>query len=327
MSFYNRLNLIQDYLFKRTKMIGLPVELVIEVTNNCNLNCSMCTRANMTREVGYMSWELYCKIVNEVSDYLELLYLHGLGEPLFHPQIFKIIKYAKDKRLPVGLSTNATLLTPEMSKKLISSGLDYLIIAIDAVTRATYKKVRGENQFEQVEKNVKNYLKIKNTSKRSPFTVIQFVKTKDNQHETDKFVRRWKRLGANTIRIKKVIDLKKEHSDPRKYGKTQPCFYIWRQLNLVTWNGRFVSPCCMDDGGKYPLGDANYETINQLWNSSKMIALRESQLNGNLLELCRECPYPQPGEIARLGSLLTPDLMVKKSLPFFERYSKGVFMT
>lgn len=326
----NRLKLLGDFYLRRTRVSGLPLELVIEVTNQCNLACIMCTRQKMIRKVGFMEMALYRKIIDEVCSYMELVYLHGLGEPLFHPKIFEMVEYAKSKKLSVGLSTNATLLTKEKAKKIINSGLDYLIIALDAATAKTYEKVRGGKNFNQVVANVGQYLQLKRKVKTAPFTVLQFVKLNENKAEAGRFRKIWQGSGADVVRVKPVIDLLRNHpSTSLRASKKprRPCFYLWRQLNTVSWDGRFVTPCCMDSDGEYPLGDATKQTILEIWNSPEMIALRLAQVAGKWqkLSLCRDCTYPQPSLPGKLGAMIFSDMMVKKILPYLERISFGRF--
>lgn len=325
MRLINRLKLLRDFYSKRERVSGLPLELIIETTNKCNLSCVMCVRQKMTRPIGFMEMGLYHKIIDEVSVYLEMVYLHGLGEPLFHPKIFQMISYAKSKGLSVGLSTNATLLTWEKAEKMIKSGLDYLIIALDATTAKTYEKVRGGKNFAQVRSNVKEYLRLKRKAKLSPFTVIQFVKLSENETEVGDFRKTWESSGADVIRVKPVIDLlraQKRSDLPRR-----PCFYLWRQLNMIAWDGKFVTPCCMDSDGDYPLGDVTKEPIVKIWNSPKMRALRKAQFNGGwkTLPLCRDCTYPQPSVSGKIGSMILSDIAIKKILPFLEYITLGKF--
>jgi len=322
----NRLRLFQDYFFKKTKVSGLPIELVIEVTNKCNLCCVMCTRKQMKRKIGLMNFALYKKIIDEISAYMELVYLHGLGEPLFHPNIFKMISYAKQKGLSVGISTNATILDKNKAQELLSSGLDYLIIALDAATADTYRKIRGGN-FDVVVKNVKEYLRLKRRAKKSPFTVLQFVKTEANKNEVKRFRQMWQNKGAEVIRIKPVIDLLKEKGS-REKTFSRPCFYLWRQLNMISWDGKIVTPCCMVTNDEYPLGDATKQTIASIWNGPAMVALRKTQLNGQWkkMPLCQNCTYPQPSILGKLGAFIVPEVTIKKILPFLENLTAGKFV-
>ena len=99
----NRLRLLRDFLGRKEKTKGLPLEIGIEITNICNFACIMCPYQDMVkkkiRRQGKMSFSLFKKIVDEISSFAELIYLHGLGEPLLHPQLFKFIGHAKSKGL------------------------------------------------------------------------------------------------------------------------------------------------------------------------------------------------------------------------------------
>lgn len=323
----NRWRLWQDFRQRRTICRGLPVELVIEPTNQCNLRCVMCVRQRMTRPIGYMKLSLYRKIVDEVAGYLELLYLHGLGEPLFHPQLEKMITYARKSGLRVGISTNGSLLTTEKTKMILRSGLDYLIISLDATTPETYEKIRGGKNFLQTVKNVEDFLKLKKKSAQAPFTVIQFVKSSVNEKEAGAFRRKWQGKGAEVVRIKPVIDLLQE-GKRAKSESGRPCFYLWRQLNMVSWDGTLVTPCCMDAEGLYPLGNANRQTVTELWNGRPMQHLRLAHRGEGWrrIGMCRDCTYPQPSAEGRIGALLLPSLGVKKILPVLENiFSRKVF--
>lgn len=323
----NRLVLFRDYLLRRTKVSGLPIELVIEATNNCNLRCQMCSRQKMKRKIGIMDLNLYRKIIDEISQYAELVYLHGLGEPLYHPKIGEMIVYAKKRKLAVGLSTNATLLTEDKAKTLLNSGLDYLIISIDAFTSQTYLKIRGGKYFPKVVKNVKTYLKLKRKKGNGPYTVIQFVKTKENAKEAKSFYRAWTGKGAEVVRIKPVIDLLKK-GNQRADNLNRRCFYLWRQINMISWDGKIVTPCCMDSNGDYNLGSVVKKTVKELWNGPKLVYLRKAHLDGSYtkISLCKNCNYPQPSLLGRMGAMLIGEVTIKKVLPFVERLTLGKFV-
>jgi len=80
-----------------------------------------------------------------------------------NPEIFDLIKYAKTKIPNVGISTNATLLTSEAANKLLDSGLDTIVIAIDGNTKEIYESVRKSARFtfEQVTANAERFLALK----------------------------------------------------------------------------------------------------------------------------------------------------------------------
>lgn len=132
--------------------LQVPYTCVLHMTNVCNFKCIYC--AHSCRPAGlnseFMSWETFKKCVDDLAGFpekLKLLLLCGLGEPLAHPDIAKMVAYAKEKKVAetVRIITNASLLTHEMSDRLIDAGLDHLKISIQGLDDGTYKEMCGTN--------------------------------------------------------------------------------------------------------------------------------------------------------------------------------------
>jgi len=322
--FINRLKLMLSYLRKRPKVNGLPVEIGIEITTACNMDCSMCPRQDAIesgkRTLGFMNRNLFKKIINEIKDFAEIIYLHGLGEPILHPEFFDFLRLAKKAKLHVGISTNGMTLDRETAEKILMSNLDYLIFGLDAVKPETYQKVRKGGDFEKVKENIENFLKLKKEKRlKNPFVVIQFIEQETNRGEVKEFLNYWQKKEADVIRIKPVIALKKEDKKKvEKKEKFRPCFHVFRQLNIF-WDGTVV-PCCEDCYGDYPLGNVRDKSLKEIWNSQKMETLRRATLfsQREKTPLCKNCSYPQPTTLQAIGVLAINHLTVKKLLPRIE---------
>src|SRR3989344_5333310 len=154
---FNRLKILSHYLGRSAKSSPGAVEIGIEATNLCNLDCTMCPRSEMKRPVGQMSIATLKRIVSQVKPFAELVYLHGLGEPLLHPQLDQMIAYVHEAGIKVGLSTNITLLTKKKSEMLIRAGLDYLILPMEGARAETYEKIRLGASFEKVLENINGF--------------------------------------------------------------------------------------------------------------------------------------------------------------------------
>ena len=133
----------KDYPQKR--IVGnFPLHLDIESTNTCNLNCPMCGRNWMKERLGFIDFGLYKKIINQAAKYhLPSVKLNYRGEPLLHPKISEMVRYAKEKGiLEVQFNTNGLLLNEKKAKELIEAGLDRIIFSFDGATKKTYEKIR-----------------------------------------------------------------------------------------------------------------------------------------------------------------------------------------
>ncbi len=115
-----------------------PKILQLEVTNDCNRNCSICMRRTSKREVGYLSKEDFEKIPFE--KFKEVAF-HGWGEPFLHPDLFSFIRRAKEFGVETSLITNGTLLLERM-EELIKSELDSIAFGIFKTDEGVFSNVR-----------------------------------------------------------------------------------------------------------------------------------------------------------------------------------------
>lgn len=318
MKFFNRLKLTTAYFLKFPKVWGMPVEASIEITSYCNLKCIMCTRGTMNRPLKHMHSSLFQKTIDQLAPSIELVYLHGLGEPFLNKNLFKMINYAKKKGLKVGISTNATLIDKKAAKKLLDSEIDYIIFAMDGATKETYEKIRIGGNFIQVEKNIKNFLALKKKRQKTPFVVMQFIKMPENEKEVDLFLEKWRHTGVEAVRIKPVVDFL-NRNQTLKTNLTSSCFYPYRMVNIF-FDGTVI-PCCEDNYAEYALGNLKEKSLQEIWNGSKAQFLRHKLASGkgNEISICRQCHYPQPSIWVILGVTLFDNFTVKKILPFLER--------
>ena len=87
-------------------------KIYIEITNICNLNCSFCN--NNVREKKFMSVSDFLRIVNQIRDYTDYIYLHVKGEPLLNPNLDVFLDICDKNSLFVNITTNGTLLRKKM---------------------------------------------------------------------------------------------------------------------------------------------------------------------------------------------------------------------
>lgn len=332
--FLNRSRLARDFLGRRTACSGLPIELSIELTSRCNLKCVMCPRDDdAPRGLGNMRMGTFRRIIDEASEYLEFTFLHLAGEPLLHPQFPEFIDYAESKGVTTGLSTNATILDSERRKSLIASNLAYLVISIDATDSKTYEKVRGAKSFDKVVQNTEAFLAEKKRAGRGPHTIVQMICMKENRHQGKAFSRRWKRLGADAVRLKRFFNFAGNVEDRsggatgnvsanNQNGERPPCFLPWRQLAFY-YDGTAVA-CCHDFLHQSELGNIHQHGLRDIWNSESMVALREKHVAGRQqdISLCAGCNQPRMSTSKVLASTVFSAERTKRLLISVERFAQ-----
>jgi radical SAM protein with 4Fe4S-binding SPASM domain len=324
--FHNRLGLLASYVLRRPWVPGGPLTLAIESTAKCNLFCPMCPRENIHFPPRDMELPLFKKIIDEGKNFLEFAVPYGVGEPLLNPEIFDMLAYCKQVGVPSGISTNATTLTEESSRRLIRAGLDYIIFAFDGATKATYEKYRKGAEFEKVRSNILTFLRVKKELNSKIFCIIQMVRLKENSHEIPELIRMWRVDGVDEVRIKKD-EVHNAGSaipgdDAERPPMRHPCYLLWRGPMYIHYDGT-VFPCCYIYPEE-PVGNLKKNTLTEIWNSDKMVQLREAHIRGDLSQYkaCQNCPAARPRLAVTLGSFLVNTHTVRKVIPFFERLAQ-----
>jgi len=277
---------------------GYPVFMNIELTNRCNLNCVTCPRQSMTRKIGDMNLELFEKIINESAGLVRHIRLHFMGEPLFHGELLKIIDLCSTNSIRTILSTNVTLLDETMSKRLLTSGLNQLVLCMDGTTKDTYEKIRVGASFEVTKDNILRFLKKREELGRfGPQIFLNILETKINQHQFLEFKKEWEKFEDLVVGTKLLTDwaggvpniesILIKHKDAQSVQI--PCDILWTEITIL-WDGRVV-PCCRDFNGTTILGDINRDSIRSMWNSKTMRWIRSQHLRGRQSEvpLCTNC--------------------------------------
>lgn len=318
----NRLKLLSGYLAGRCELHGFPMTLIIENTGRCNLKCPMCPREFGEYPAVDFDFALFKRIIDEVSENAELVFPWGLGEPLLNADIFEMVRYCRDNGLYTVVSTNATLLNEERSRRLIQAGLDNLIIAFDGTTAEVYEKYRKNARFEKVKQNILRFLEIKKEMKSDLFVVMQMVRLPDNQHQVKEFHRMWNVEGVDEIRIKEdevVIPEVALQERIQHERRRNPCYQLWQGPVHINYQGDF-RPCCHMYNTE-PIGNVNNHSVYELWNSEKMNRLRRAHLEGDLSAFpdCQNCHAPNPRLPVIVASYLVDMFKIRQWIPRAEK--------
>lgn len=147
--------------FPKLKILdNYPPNIQIEPTSVCNLRCIMCYQSDKSFSsksqgfMGYMKFDLFKKIIDEIEGKIEGVTFASRGEPTLHPELDKLLKYCEGKFLALKLNTNATLLNEKKIHELLSSDLQQLVLSIDEKDKENYEKIRVNAKFEIIMKNL-----------------------------------------------------------------------------------------------------------------------------------------------------------------------------
>jgi hypothetical protein len=263
--------------------LPLPSVILIENTNCCNAQCVMCPRETLTRKRGFMEFGLFEKIIREVSgaSRTPVVHLHGFGEPLLDELLPKRIELAKTCGIKhTYLVTNASLLFPETSRKIINAGLDTMKISFYGTDEESYHATMRRLDFKVTLHNIREFVRIrKELKKRAPKLILQYLPQEANEAKTEEFRSLWRSILDKRAGDRLNRSSLHNYGGGKAYNRlgeriVSVCFYPWTALSVL-WDGRAVT-CCMDYNGVQGVGDLNSQSVVEIWNGPVLSAIRRN---------------------------------------------------
>jgi AdoMet-dependent heme synthase len=114
-----------------------------EVTRRCNLNCVHCrAAAEKGPYPGELSTSRCMGILEEISRIGKPIVILTGGEPLLREDVFEIAERGTQLGLRMVMATNGTFLTPEITEKMMESGIKRVSISLDGSTAEEHDAFR-----------------------------------------------------------------------------------------------------------------------------------------------------------------------------------------
>ncbi len=273
---------MNTYLDVGTAKVG------IELTNRCNMRCSMCPLPTLSRPTADMPWPLVEKVAADfAANNIQVRWLHEMGEPLLYERLTEAI----DLFPGCSVSTNAMALTPEIGEKLLKSTLTRLRLCPDTVNPDVYPEIRRGGVYDKVVANIQAFLV---QAEGFPLTIeIQKMVSKLTSDERiDEFealydIARFPnaRIIEKTCEGLDTTDATELHEE--YYGCFQGYPFKWF---IVMADGR-VTHCCYDSDCLQPIGDMNSQTVEEIVHGETIDIFMEAfrAKDWETLPRCGEC--------------------------------------
>ncbi len=291
--------------------LNTPFTVAIDVISICNFKCCFCFHSlakvkqrELNFKPGIMDYELFKKIIDQIAEFsnkLKKLALYMRGEPLLHKKLPDMISYAKKKKVSelIQVTTNGYLLCPEMNLKLIESGLDELVVSVEALSSEKYKEItRVHIDYERFVDNIRDFYKNKKMCK----LYIKILDVGLNQDE-EKFHEIYDNICDKTFieyvlpQYKQVSysEIKRDfNTDVRtnKFQKIDVCSQPF--LSLYVLHNGDVCACCVDYSGKIIFGNAKEHSLLDIWKGQALKDFQMMHLQRKRYSHfeCGKCSYP-----------------------------------
>ncbi len=300
---------------KMAALPKFPKIIELEITNHCNFKCIMCPTGIGTakRARGYMDDTVYQKLIEEVASELRCIpdgpgiavKFVGQGEPLLHPRAIEYIAYAHEHGLITHLTTNGSLLSDDMIKRIVDEQiLDSVKFSFQGIDPQGYLTLRQKDGFDELIDRISTMYMIR-ADHPKPYMTIGTSITSENSERVDRFISMageicdkvevgMTQLEASELTLvrddsvrRKLIELQsRQKSDKRRYVCCPQVF----DVITVRWNGD-ISACCADINGDMTLGNLNDTSLSECWNGERENAFRSILAQGRYEDIiaCKDC--------------------------------------
>ena len=285
----------------------IPRGLHVEGTNICNAACVFCAYPQMERRKQTMSIEAFERVVRE---YVAIGGRHVsltpiVGDPFVDKHLFERLDWLMSLDAIVGISfyTNAILMTPEKSERLIAYASKlHVHVSWGGFDADTWNTIMGVAKFEPARDAVLAFLAIKRrTGSKIPFTLALRCPESACVGEL------WDTIAAardeGLVEIAAMPDYDSwagaiAPDDLRRVGlrpRTMPykrgaCELLFTKP-VVLANGDVNACACRDVEAELVVGNVHEQPLAEIWAGRGIDAIIEAHERGEYPDVCRRCTY------------------------------------
>jgi pyruvate-formate lyase-activating enzyme len=309
----NYLIVEHSFAMRDENCAGLPIELNLEPSGNCNLRCQGCPRGRgRIKRSGNLPYAVFEMAISQIGETLCNIFISGFGEPLCNPETPRMIALATNKGISTVMNTNGTFLKKHVDA-LLEAQLTLINIALDGATANSYHEYISAEQFEITVHGVE-YLRQRKDQLglRYPTIEGQFLIREDSLSEINRLEKWAKGIGIERVKFKRpylstpgeedhpavesvtdylrALGLEHVKSTEKIQWTPSDCALPWENI-LLSCTGQ-IGICCYDPHLRLQLNEPHERfNIIDLWNGEKIRQVRRwlSNKEENIVHPCARC--------------------------------------
>ena len=182
-----------------------PSYITLAVTSRCNLRCVMCDHAHGVKKQDFDE-----ALLDNVGDFIassQLVDLTGLGEPMFSELFWRILeRYPSRPDMPdsdyfLAFHTNATLLDPDRTRRIMASRVSRIKVSIDAPDAELFDRIR-QADLGKIVASVAALIRARNDQgRRMPGIGIGMTMMRANMRMVPAMIDLAKGMGADFLEV------------------------------------------------------------------------------------------------------------------------------
>jgi pyruvate-formate lyase-activating enzyme len=286
-------------------MAQLIRQLDMELFGGCNYKCVMCPQGiEQGREKEFkksLTWKNFIKIVEDaISHGVEVISLHGGGEPTMHKRFIDSIKYVKSKGVKCTTLSNGYTLDDNLIEQIVESGIDVFKISVIGYDEETYKTSMKKDAFNQVRENVKKLVEATSGTDTRIESQHLILDSDNKEFEVESLITNWVNYTGIDSEIWLMHNWSGVYTGPyeRRKEERRGCGRPFKPMLQVRAGGLnkhqgAVVACCMVLGNDKAatLGHLDDQTIEEVLNGEKYQELRSAHKEERFDDIpyCKDC--------------------------------------
>lgn len=271
-------------------------KIYVEITNCCNFSCSFCFKTKRIKK--FVSPDDFSAILFSIKPYTNYIYLHVLGEPLFHPDIQRLLNIAHEMGFFINLTTNGSLITKHKDW-LISAPIRQFNISLHDAEENV-----DESEWVSYWNGLFDFANLKSSDAYFSFRLWnQGVDRSDRFNSLcEEFIERFFNVKLSSFsRNQKLSDhiflqRSARFSWPGEVDlqhKFRKCYALKDHVAILV-DGTVV-PCCLDADAEMSLGNIFEQDLLTIIESDRAKAILEGFQKGVAVEpICKNCGFVLP---------------------------------
>lgn len=251
------------------ELYGLS-KIHIELSSRCNKHCHICGRRKTNYQGGDISLDFLRLIAKELPPDI-IVATHWNGESMLHPYFGEAIRLLQFARCITNTVTNG---------KLIIEKFDEIVDNLDTMSISIFE---GDPEQDDQYQLIEEFLNRKGD--RIPYTTLRLI----GQVPEDRYAHFGATIVKRTLHSPMgSFEYKKSPTIP-EHGICQDL------LNTLAIDHRGNVSLCVrfDPDGQNVIGNLNYNTLSQIWNSQERRWIRRQHILGHRdqVRFCNKCEF------------------------------------
>ncbi len=279
----------------------LPQQLNVELTAERGVSGEIVPQQHVDLNRGAMDKQTAMRLIDEIdrdkAQDVSVIF-GGLGDAMLYEDVFEVIEAAVNAKGVMGVAVETDLLGEDQDVllRLLESGVDLILVRINADTPEVYERVMGVDRFKHVMKNMeylfnqRGQMMQRKGIERLPWIVPRFAKCVENLADMEMFFERWMQYAQHAVidpapcgcgRMKDLSPVPME--PPHREG----CKQLGLRMSVLS-DGR-VARCDQDWLGDGAMGQVGEEGLLEIWKKQGEVKAAHEEEKFTALTLCGDC--------------------------------------